>query len=124
MKGETYTPETQGSVARWGDKFGQAGPGRLLARMLEEFLELCEACGYDEIDTCSTIYGAIKALRGDLQGRSAVEDIGPEAADVVIMLYQLADTVGFDLLDHVDEKMRINRGRKWKKLADGSYRHD
>ena len=117
-------PETQSSVAKWGDQFGQVGPGRLLARMLEEFFELCEACGYTEFHSGSTLPDMIRYLRAGLRGPSAVEDIGPEAADMVIMLYQLADTVGFDLHGHVDEKMKINRGRQWKKLPDGSYRHE
>jgi len=46
-----------------------------------------------------------------------------EAADVVIVLYRLARNCGLNLLDEVDRKMAINRGRTWKLDATGHGYH-
>jgi NTP pyrophosphatase (non-canonical NTP hydrolase) len=42
-----------------------------------------------------------------------------EMADVVIVLYRLAERLGVDLHDEVDKKMRINRGREW--VVEGGH---
>ena len=51
------------------------------------------------------------------------KDVAFECADIVIFMMQIAEKVGYDLLETVDEKMDINEGRKWKRNADGSFQH-
>ncbi|MBU6320451.1 MAG: nucleotide pyrophosphohydrolase [Alphaproteobacteria bacterium] len=50
-------------------------------------------------------------------------EIGPEAADVAILLHRLAALYGTDLADEVDTKMKINRGRRWVADGSGTGRH-
>ena len=49
-----------------------------------------------------------------------VQVIAEEAADVMIMLYRLAQQQDFDLQACVDAKMLINRARKWRQCGDGT----
>ncbi|MFH1806183.1 MAG: dATP/dGTP pyrophosphohydrolase domain-containing protein [Pseudomonadota bacterium] len=60
--------------------------------------------------------------------REAVEvvdqnEIGREAADVLILLYRLADQFGIDLDGAVQAKMAINRARRWQAAGDGTGSH-
>jgi NTP pyrophosphatase (non-canonical NTP hydrolase) len=51
------------------------------------------------------------------------DEIGREAADVVILLHRLAALAGMDLALQVDAKMAVNRGRKWRGAGDGTGTH-
>lgn len=51
------------------------------------------------------------------------DEIGREAADVVILLHRLAATHGKDLNHEVDLKMAINRARRWETNGSGVGRH-
>ena len=51
------------------------------------------------------------------------DKISNECADILITLYQVATTFGFDLHACVDHKMQINRARKWKLNGDGTGQH-
>lgn len=46
-----------------------------------------------------------------------------ECADVLIILYQVANTHGFDLHEAVNKKMQTNRARKWDTKGDGVGQH-
>lgn len=46
-----------------------------------------------------------------------------EMADCLIVLYQVASTLGVDLHEAVNRKMDINRRRKWKLHGDGTAQH-
>ncbi len=94
--------ETQQTVAAWGeDTFGPvADPSTLVERAVTEMTELKEAAGAAD-----------------------PEAMAAEAADVVILLYRLAATQGFDLARAVDEKMHVNRSRRWRSAGDGTGRH-
>ena len=46
-----------------------------------------------------------------------------EAADVVIALFRFAAVAEFDLLNAVDNKMHINRERRWTAHGDGTGHH-
>ena len=46
-----------------------------------------------------------------------------EAADIVIALMAHAHFVGYDLLEAVSEKMKINHGRTWKMNPNGTISH-
>lgn len=58
----------------------------------------------------------------ELMRALAIADTHPKAAeevaDIVIILYRLADRLGVDLHAEIDRKMAINRGRTW--LLDGN----
>ena len=95
--------ETQKSITDWTEAtFGQAtSNARVAARANEEMAEL------------------LRALTADDNHTKAVE----EAADVVIILYRLAQRMGFDLHQEIDAKMAINRKRVWNITADGHGYH-
>jgi len=83
--------ETQKTVSQWADEtFGLASSNtRVAARANEEMAELLRALTTNDTD------------------QKAVE----EAADVVIVLYRLAERMGMDLHSEIDRKMSINRQR-------------
>ncbi len=94
--------ENQESIQAWAeDAFGEpANVMRLVVRANMEMAELLrEAQGSDPF---------VIAL---------------EAADVLILLYRVVEACKFDLHRMVDEKMKINRKRKWIKAGDGTGYH-
>jgi len=95
--------ETQQTICAWTEAtFGSASSNaRVAARANEEMAEL------------------LRALTADDNHPKAVE----EAADVVIILYRLADRMGIDLHAEIDRKMAINRKREWAVTADGHGYH-
>ena len=95
--------ETQGSVSMWADEtFGAPSSNMSIGtRANEEMAEL---------------------LRALAKGKSN-DEVATEVADVVIVLYRLADRLGVDLGEAIDRKMRINRARRWNVGADGHGYH-
>lgn len=95
--------ETQASICDWTEAtFGSASSNaRIAARANEEMAEL------------------LRALTSDDNHSGAVE----EAADIVIILYRLAQRMGCDLHDEIDRKMAINRQRQWNVGSDGHGYH-
>ena len=95
--------ENQQTISQWADAtFGNAGSNiRVAARANEEMAEL------------------LRALSVDDNNKMAPEEI----ADVVIVLYRLADRMGIDLHGTIDLKMRVNRQRKWKRDGSGHGYH-
>ena len=49
--------------------------------------------------------------------------IAPEAADVLFMLFQLAENFEFDLLEETRKKFEVNKLRTWERQPDGTYQH-
>jgi NTP pyrophosphatase (non-canonical NTP hydrolase) len=98
----TEKPENQRSMCDWAEQtFGPVNdPASLVNRALLEMQELGEA----------------------VQQRD-VSEIGKEAADVLILLYRLADQFGLDLDQEVQAKMSINRSRTWVSKGDGTGSH-
>lgn len=94
--------ETQKTIADWADDtFGPAlDPGDLVTRAADELEELLEA-----------------VQKADKQ------EIGKEAADVVILLMRVMELNGLNLHDEVDKKMQINRSRTWVSKGDGTGSH-
>jgi NTP pyrophosphatase (non-canonical NTP hydrolase) len=84
--------ETQESIEQWrAETFGPAGSAmRMAARANEEMAEL---------------------LREIAAGSS--DKAAHECADIVILLFGMAEILGIDLLDAVDSKMCVNRLREW-----------
>jgi NTP pyrophosphatase (non-canonical NTP hydrolase) len=95
--------ETSASIAQWGaETFGEVSDfAVLIQRARAEF---------EELDA------AVRA--GD------ADEIGREAADVVILLHRLMGLLGKDLADEVDAKMNINRNRQWRLSGDGVGQHE
>jgi NTP pyrophosphatase (non-canonical NTP hydrolase) len=95
--------ETQRSVAAWAaETFGPASSNaRVAARANEEMAEL------------------LRVLTVDDEHPKAAEEI----ADVVIVLYRLAECFGIDLHGEIDRKMQVNRSREWKLDATGHGYH-
>ncbi len=94
--------ETQQSICAWAEEtFGPATSAATLhARALPEMEELSDA------------------LRtGDRQ------EVAHELADIVILLYRVAQESGVDLHTAIDEKMAINRARQWVPAGDGTGKH-
>lgn len=50
-------------------------------------------------------------------------EIGRELADVSIVLMGMAEQFGIDLQAAIDEKMRVNRARRWIVTSDGTGQH-
>lgn len=50
-------------------------------------------------------------------------EAGAEIADIVIVLYRLADRMGLSLHHEVEIKMEINRTRTWSMDGDGHGHH-
>jgi hypothetical protein len=95
--------ETQQTISEWAVKtFGYATRERSIDRMVEEVEELKEV---------------------NVNGVEAFDEVSNECADILIILYQVADTFGFNLHACVDHKMEINRSRKWKIAGDGTGQH-
>ncbi|CAM3520385.1 MazG-like family protein [Thalassospira profundimaris] len=94
--------ENQRSMCDWAEQtFGPVSdPASLVERALLEMQELGEA----------------------VQDRD-ISEIGKEAADVLILLYRLADQFNLDLDQEVQAKMAINRSRTWVSKGDGTGSH-
>ena len=95
--------ETQASVSAWArDTFGVATTNaRVAARANEEMAELLRALTVNDFNP----------------------DAPDEIADVVIVLYRLAERMDVDLHDLIDRKMKVNRARKWSVGPDGCGKH-
>lgn len=96
--------ETQASIATWARAtFGPPASCELLVkRTVMEMDELVHAVA---------------------ASRTSRERIMKEAADVLVVLYQVAAYCDHDLLDEVDRVMAVNRTRKWRLNADGTGQH-
>jgi NTP pyrophosphatase (non-canonical NTP hydrolase) len=94
--------ETQESICQWADDtFGPVkSTVRVAIRSNEEMSELLRALSADD---------DLKALE--------------EVADVVIVLYRVAEMLGGNLHVEVDRKMAINRARRWNLTGDGHGYH-
>ena len=96
--------ETQESITRWAEEeFGPTGSNaQVAARANEEMAELLR---------CLTAYD------------SDVVKAAGEMADIVIVLYRLAQRMYVDLHYEIDAKMKINRERHWKRDGSGHGYH-
>jgi NTP pyrophosphatase (non-canonical NTP hydrolase) len=94
--------ETSASIAQWGaETFGEVRDFAVLTQRAR--------AEFEELDA------AVRAGDSD--------EIGREAADVVILLHRLVGLLGKDLAEEVDAKMIINRNRQWRLSGDGVGQH-
>lgn len=104
MKSEiTCRIETQRSIGAWArETFGVSTPLRAATRMNEEVAELL---------------AGMSILGQDPR------KIHEECADVLVVLFVLAERLGVDLMTEVQRKMAVNRARKWKLDGSGCGQH-
>lgn len=95
--------ENQTSVSAWADRtFGPAGSNLSVAvRANQEMAELLSKLAADDNDP------------------AAIE----ECADVVIILMRLCDRNGRNLALAIDQKMAVNRARRWRLDGHGHGHH-
>lgn len=90
----------QEQIGAWGDRtFPNATIGSIISHLREEVDELAIACDR-----------ALDRAR-----------IGPEAADVVMLVIQLAHRNGFSLAEEVERKFAVNQQRRWTVTAPGGH---
>lgn len=118
--------ETQDTIAAWRrENFGpDIHVGYLAGKLLDEVGELLA-----ETHAGQRFSGYIRDIAGIIreevreEGGSEYRDgLRLEVADVAILLYGIAEVAGFDLHAAVDEKMAVNRARKWEQTPEG-WRH-
>ena len=97
--------ETQKTINEWASKtFGYPTPEAAVKRMLKEVEEL-------------------KEVKLSEMSAEDVHKAMVECADIFIVMCVVADSLGCNLQDYIDNKMEINRARKWKMNGDGTGQH-
>lgn len=100
--------EDQNSISEWAEStFGDITGPRAITRTNKEMAELL-----------TIISMPVPAIR-----KPFIDKIRDECADILIILFQVANVYRFDLMLAVDEKMKINRARKWKLDGTGCGQH-
>jgi len=120
---EKMTHEDQASVAAWrNETFGRGPWGKVLGRLVEELAELARMSGPDRAaDALAEAADWLKAYGAEGE---APDGVGPELADVQVVLYGLADACGVSLARETDAKMAVNRGRRWRVDGPGLGHHE
>lgn len=135
--------ENQNTVANWAlATFGRAPLLAVATRMNVEMAELLTAlvehAGLPSDDPLrlslernvavalqlAQLASGVKDF-GDDYGQSELtrQEAAGECADVFVMLLQVADRLGVELQERMEEKMAINRDRTWAKNAQGLTQH-
>lgn len=117
--------ETQHSIGEWGrETFGKKSPAFLFGRALEEMAELVEGFGYGYCGIVLRERAGVIMQQVPRDPAVPKRQLMDEAADVLIMLFQLSQELGYDLLKTVEAKMKVNRSRKWTIDETGSGHHE
>lgn len=95
----------QHQIASWSREMFGSDTNQVMIKLEDE---------YQELD--------VAVYEGDLsdESRSA---IAKEAADVLFMLFQLAENFEFDLLEETRKKFEVNKARKWERQPNGTFQH-
>lgn len=116
--------ETQETITAWSrENFGSQSPLTIALRMNVEVAELLNALGSYERAAAEPTSGAddrevLSDARLELREKAA-----DEVADVGVMLLQVAEVLGVDLMERIERKMVKNRARQWARGADGTFQH-
>lgn len=82
---------------------------------------------FGEWDSHGDIYDRaaeeLAEFEDQLFGGGSPESVAEEIADLIIVLSQLPAKYGIDVFETVDEKMALNRRRKWRTSGDGFGQH-
>jgi NTP pyrophosphatase (non-canonical NTP hydrolase) len=109
--------ETQKSITEWSrEQFGYQSPLSIALRMNVEVGELLNVLG-----------NRAAAIEQGNYTKDTMDELlrhgQDEVADVGVMLLQVAEGLGIDLLEAVTQKMGRNRKRSWAQKSDGSFQH-
>lgn len=105
-----HLKDIQQLIAEWGVRtFGKAEARDIATRMNAEVAEL--------------LIGLNHIPPAGLDREEAIKALGMECADIGIMLVQVAARLGIDLETFMEQKMEINRNRKWGVQANGKVQH-
>jgi len=99
----------QKEISDWSRETFGSGTPQVLTKLDNEYRELVDSI----------------TILEDSDNIVVVEEDGAaeEAADVLFMLFQLAQNLGFDLIETTREKFEKNRARSWAEQPDGTYQH-
>lgn len=123
--------EDQFTIGKWAtENFGKPNILAVLRRSCDELLEAMEECVVEN-EATRTMFKAMRLGLGHLDKYALSDEIqlklnhliAQEVADSMIVNYHAAAVMNVDLNSFVQEKMAINRRRKWKKNADGTGQH-
>ena len=105
--------EDQETITAWAvEQFGGSSPITTWMRCNNEFSEL------------GTILNSLRNSENYLEEAELRKAAIEEVADVAIILMQVMEKLGGDFHKAIDDKMKINRARKWKKLDNGRHQHE
>lgn len=123
--------EDQFTIGKWAvENFGKPNILAMLRRSCDELLEAMEEC----VMTNEATRTMFKAMRSGMENldkyrhsdevlEAAIPLIAREIADSEIVNRHAAAVLNVDLNQYMQEKMAVNRRRKWKKNNDGTGQH-
>jgi len=110
-------PTLQDQIGEWGRVTFDAKSTLVHKKLKQEFEEFNKA-----LDTLHELnhhrYFVITEAM-----EAAYSEVEDEAADIVTLLFQIADVCDFDLIAKVKEKFEINKARTWLQNPDGTFQH-
>lgn len=116
--------ETQKTITDWSrENFGHQSPLSIALRMNVEVSELLNALGSHEKIQGGNIRDSDDLETLAVERERLREHAADEVADVGVMLLQVAEVLGVDLMEAVNRKMVKNRARQWGRAADGTFQH-
>ena len=124
--------EDEATIGKWAEEnFGRPNILAVLRRMCDENLEAMEACVVSNVAT-RTMFKAMREGMKILDNYRLPDEelfrktpvIAEEMADCQIVNCHAARVLNVNLQTYVDEKMVVNRRRKWKRNEDGTGQHE
>jgi len=130
----TAGDEDQKSIFNWSEQ--TFGPNSALATATRMNIEVAELLsdlgGHQDVLLSQLLFAnnaiaeALSVRANYLQAEGLISDRTPngkECADVLVILFQVAERCGIDLRASTNEKMRVNRARTWKLTLGGRFQH-
>lgn len=123
--------EDQFTIGKWAtENFGKPNILAVLRRSCDELLEAMEECVVSN-EATRTMFKAMRLGMEHLDKyklpdeviQAAIPLIAAEVADSEIVNKHAAAVMNVDLNTYVQNKMAINRRRKWKQNKDGTGQH-
>lgn len=123
--------ETQETIGKWAtENFGRPSPFAVVRRSVDELLEALEVCVKENAAT-TTMFKAMRLGLECMEKYAHPDDvlfkltpeIAKEIADSMVVNYHAATVMHVDIHSFIDQKMDVNRRRKWKRNADGTGQH-
>lgn len=123
--------EDEMTIGSWAvENFGRPNILAVLRRMCDENLEAIEACVVSN-EATRTMFKAMRAGLNHLDGYKLPDDelfrrtpqIAEEVADCQIVACHAGRVMNVSVKSFVDEKMIVNRRRRWRQNTDGTGQH-